>query len=375
MLQLVFPHLPRALIEQMPQYLERSGFRLDTEHGAREYPAGQIVDYEINRASGDLYKLTCLSPKDAPPFEPYRVSFARDSHGFRNAEPWRPLVDLAIIGDSFVAAEAISDPFWRGIAEASLVLGLPGSGTIEQRRIFEAFAAPREPKTAVLAYFAGNDLKDSALFADMLAKGETYRDRAHQGKQPLEYSVLFNLMLQLRQAFAASSTPCHYPQAAQTSPPQPVAFYDEFLAVFRLDAERMRDSESFRQTSASIADMAAVQKERGHRFVLMYIPQKAELYWRLLSEESKAAIVARLNQQFEIPGGVIDANLAVQRDLVAKLADELSIEFLDLSQPLAEAIADGLQPYFFADTHWNQIGHDIARIALLELLNQTNLDG
>ncbi|MCY3780467.1 MAG: hypothetical protein OXG78_09185 [Chloroflexi bacterium] len=375
LLQLVFPHLPQALIEQMPQYLERSGFRLETEHGAREYPAGQIVDYEITRASGDLYKLTCLSPNDAPPFESYRVSFVRDSHGFRNAEPWLALTDLVIIGDSFVAAEAIVDPFWEGIVESKLVLGLPGSGAIEQQRVFETFAAPREPKTVVLAYFAGNDLKDNSMFTDLLAKGESYTDRTHQGKQAFEYSVLFNLILYLRQAFDTDSTPCHYPQAAQTSPPQPVAFYDEFLAVLRLDAETLRDSETFRLTSVSIAEMAAVQHARGDRFVLMYIPQKAELYWALLGEESKATVVSRLNRQFEISGGsVIDANLSAQRDLLAKLAEELGIEFLDLTPPLADAIADGLQPYFFADTHWNQVGHNIARIALLDQLNQSNLD-
>ena len=38
--QLAFPGLPRQLIQRMPQYRERSGFQLRTEHGARESPPG-----------------------------------------------------------------------------------------------------------------------------------------------------------------------------------------------------------------------------------------------------------------------------------------------------------------------------------------------
>ncbi len=374
-LQFAFLQLPQVLIEQMPQYLERSGFRLETAHGAREYPAGQTVDYKITQASGDLYRLTCLSPEDAPPFQPYHVEFRRDAHGFRNEEPWPDRVDLAIIGDSFVAAEAINIPFWRDLPESSLVLGLPGSGTLEQQRLYEYFAAAREPKTVVLAYFGGNDLSDNANYAEMLRLGETFRTRAHKGKHLLDYSILFNLALYLRKAIDPAAGSCHYPQMAMTEPSTPLAFYDEFLPVLALDYAIMRDSESFRLTGVSIAEMAASQLARGGRFVLMYMPQKAELYWQLLSDQSRVAIVSQLEAVYEIDGFQnIDANLSVQRVLLRELAEELGIEFLDLTAPLAAAIAEGQRPYFFADTHWNQVGHNIARIALLERLNQSNLD-
>ena len=66
-LQLAFPHLPKVLIEQMPQYLERIGYRLNTEHGARQLPADEVVEYEVSELSGDLYHLSCLLPADAQP--------------------------------------------------------------------------------------------------------------------------------------------------------------------------------------------------------------------------------------------------------------------------------------------------------------------
>ena len=153
-LQLAFPRLPGAIIEQMPQYRARMGFRLDTAHGLQEYPPNEAVSYEISRASGDLYKLTCLSPDSAPPFESYRVSFQRDSRGYRNPEPWPDKARIVILGDSFTAAEAIIAPYWQDLSDSMLVLGLPGSGTLQQQRLLEAYALPREPEiVVVLAYF------------------------------------------------------------------------------------------------------------------------------------------------------------------------------------------------------------------------------
>ena len=65
----------------------------------------------------------------------------------------------------------------------------------------------------------------------------------------------------------------------------------------------------------------------------MYIPQKAELYWTALSRQSKDAIVSQLGKQLDIPGvASIDENLSVQRDLMAELATDLGIGFLDLTR-------------------------------------------
>ncbi|MYD10973.1 MAG: hypothetical protein F4X02_13140 [Chloroflexi bacterium] len=374
-LQLAFPRLPAAIIEQMPQYRARMGFRLDAAHGLQEYPAGETVNYEITKSSGDLYKLTCLSPDSAPPFDSYRVSFQRDWRGFRNPEPWPDKLALAIIGDSFTAAEAIVSPFWHGLSDSMLVLGLPGSGTLQQQRLLEAFALPRDPDVVVLAFFAGNDLQDSLAFHQKLAANGGDSSAGEARKSPLDYSVLFNIAYSLRRSVLRQDLPCHHPQHALTEPPTPVAFYDRFLSVFALDIETLRESEMFRVTRDSIAEMAAMLAAKGSRLMLMYIPQKAELYWELLSDESKAAILAG-GQVFDaaVESRVVSANLAAQRRLIAELAGELDIAFLDLTPALSGAISVGEQPYFYADTHWNQAGHNIARIALLDFLNQSNLE-
>lgn len=375
-LQFAFPSLPQFIIEYMPQYLERMGHRLVTEHGVREYPAGETLEYEVTPQSGDLYQLTCITPADAQHFEPYKVSFKRDAHGFRNAEPWPDDVDLVVIGDSFTAAELIQRPYWQGLSDSMLVLAVPGTGTLEHQRLFDAFALPRLPKIVVLAFFAGNDLNDAKSFADMQRQRITLRDSLHRNKTPLDYSVVFRLLQYLSEATTpVPENSCHYPVIAHTDPPTPVAFYRKFLPMLGTDKESLLQSEELQLARSSITEMATALKSNDAELLLLYIPQKAEIYWDYLDDASKESIIAVESRDRRLDGlDKIDENLSVQRDVMRELADELAIAFVDTTPWLEEALRAGQSPYFFADTHWNQQGHNIARNALLDFLNQSNLE-
>ena len=370
-LQLAFLRLPQELIQRMPQYRERSGFRLVTDHGAREAPAGEVVEIRVDQYSGDLLRLTCLSANDARFFQPYTVKFTRDQHGFRNEEPWQNELDLVVVGDSFTAAEAIQHPFWAGLSGSMLALAFPGSGTIEQRLLLEAFGLPRNPDTVVLAYFAGNDLTDNQVFEDLQREGKSIADHGHQNRSPFEYLVTVHLALYLRDTIDKSNmTTCHYPQATRADPPMPVAFFDTMLPILALDTEALRASDMFQTTLSSIVDMAQQLEKGGIRFVMMYIPQKAELYWPYLAPESKEAIALAVSQDLSpLSPEMIDKHVSVQRDLWKSIATELKFEFLDMTPALRSAIENGKSPYFFADTHWNQSGHDLAREQLQKSLN------
>ena len=375
-LQLAFPLLPPNIIRDMPQYEERLGFRLETEHGVHEFPALQNVHYNITTHFGDLFDLTCVEPADVPPFEPYEVSFQRDSHGFRNAEPWREDVSLVVLGDSFTNGASIQRPFWQDLAESMLVLAVPGTGTLEHQRIFDAFALPRQPETVVLAFFSGNDLEDSQRFHDMLRQGMTRRDLAHRYKNPHEYTVLFHLLLHLGEGATPGSTiECHYPVIAQTNPPTPLAFFRMFLNQLGEDEASLLQSEKLRLVKTSISEMASALAAESAELILMYIPHKAELYWRHLDAATKEKIIAAESRDRKLTGlNKIDDNLATQREVMRNVADEIGIDFLDLTPHFSAAIDAGAQPFFLADTHWNQQGHNIARNALLDFLNQSNLE-
>lgn len=376
-LQLAFPHLPKVLIEQMPQYQARIGYVLDAQHGARQLPASQDVEYFVTPQGGDLYNYpgACVSQANVQRFEPYRVSFKRDKHGFRNEEPWPDTIDLVVLGDSFTAAEVIQRPYWQGLSDSMLVLALPGSGTVEQQLLFEAFALPQKPKTTVLAYFAGNDLEDNGYLSWMDAKDMTWRDIPHLYKHAHDYSVVFRLAQYLAaSALQSVQRNCHYPLIARTELPTPVIFYRYFLPQLRLNMFDLLASEKMRLTRTSISEIASAMQAAGGELILMYIPTKIEIYWEYLDDESKEKFIAIESRDYGV-GGLkhLEPNLHVQRQVMREFADEIDIAFLDLTPSLQAAVQDGITPYFVADTHWNQQGHDIARIALLDFLNGTTL--
>ena len=376
-LLLGFTLLPYDLISDMPQYLERIGWKLHADHGAREYPAGQVVQREVTALSGDLYRISCLAPRDAQPMKPYRVSFRRDRHGFRNADPWPDDVDLVVIGDSFTNAALNQTPYWQGLPFSTLGLGMGASGTLEQQRLFEAYGLPRAPETLIVGFFAGNDLRDNEQFAQMLRDGLTWRDLRHQNDEPQEYLVIWNAMQWLVRLTETEQTApwCHYPYVAATEPPRPIAFYHKFVRTLGMDQLEFRQSEGWQLTRDSLQAMASAMRANDGEVILMYIPTKSELYWKYLDFNAKAWLIGHETRRFgNMPEpAVIDENYQNQRDIMRETAHELGIAFLDLTLPLDEAIRAGLSPYFFADIHWNQLGHDIARNALLDFLNRPAL--
>lgn len=369
-LHLAFTLLPTNLTQRMPQYRQRTGFRLRTEHGAREYPAGESVDLLITPQSGDLYRISCLEPVNMEIFDPYLVSYVRDSHGFRNPEPWADDVEIVILGDSFVAAESVQAPFWHDLSESMLVFGLPGSGTLEQALLLNAFGLPRNPELVVLAFFAGNDMTDSLVFSELRAQGLTFADQVYRNRSPLEFLVTVHIALYVRDMVIPSTQSCHYPQFAQTAPPTPVSFFDEMLPMLAMDRDSLRKSKMYAVTEIGLIEMANALRENGVRFLLMYIPQKAEVFWGYLDAEAKQQIANALRKQnAAITVESIDNNLSTQADLIRDLSIANGIDFIDLSPALRSAIESGSSPYFFADTHWNQHGHNIARQALRDRLN------
>ena len=100
-LQLLFLHLPPNLIQRMPQYQDRAGYRLETEHGARELPANTQIDVLVTPLSGDLYRLELprrerwpsLSPVIASAISAIIAASATPSPG-RTISSWRSWADF-----------------------------------------------------------------------------------------------------------------------------------------------------------------------------------------------------------------------------------------------------------------------------------------
>ena len=128
-------------------------------------------------------------------------------------------------------------------------------------------------------------------------------------------------------------------------------------------------------TKMSISEMASTLTASDGKLIIMYIPTKMEIYWNYLDDESKGKYIAIESREYNVGGlKYLDPNMHVQRQVMRELAAEIGVSFFDLTPALEDAIRAGQSPYFFADTHWNQVGHDIVRSALLDFLNRSNLD-
>lgn len=383
LLQLSFNHLPSALQQRLPQAPIRYGIRFDTTHGAREYPAYEQVNLTVGPYSGDLFAISCLSPMDAEIFNAYNVRYTRDAHGFRNQEPWPQDVHLVVVGDSFTAAESINSPFWMGITDATLAFGLPGSGSLEQSKLLNSYGISRRPEIVLMAYFSGNDLTDTWRFYQAEKNSETLYEMANHERQPWEYLVTFQSFMLLRDIFFHQSRACHYPITIRNG--ESVAFYDEFLSLSTLSYDNLITSALYQQTRNAIVASADNAKMAGATFILMYIPHKSEVYWDLLTDSQKhligehvkawafneADIITR--EDVANSADLIEAHLPTQRQLLTNLATTEGFLWLDLTPYLQQATKEGLRPYFFADTHWNQNGHDFVRSILQAFLRENQL--
>ncbi|MBK8026428.1 MAG: hypothetical protein IPK19_34835 [Chloroflexi bacterium] len=347
----------------------RLGITSDPATGARHFPAGAVVQRTLDGRSGDLYALSCLTPPSEPLFEPYTVRFTRDAQGFRNAPDLPATVDLVVLGDSFTEAESVQQPFWESLAPTVYNLGLPDSGTLEQLALLKAHGLARGPKTVVLAYFGGNDLQNNADFAALRAANQTYESRAWRA--PL---AQFLVTPRLVAFLAAPRLTCPYPiQDRQSSP---LAFYEPFFANAMLPPDALRQTEPWKLTSDALRETATATKAAGVRFIVVYIPFKAQTHVEQLTDAQLADLRARVSPEpfgYELHTAAPFSLEAfdAQRALLAELAAESGFEFLDLTPAFRAAAARGEQRYFYGDTHWNQNGHDMAHDQIAAVLAES----
>lgn len=78
---------------------------------------------------------------------------------------------------------------------------------------------------------------------------------------------------------------------------------------------------------------------------------------------------------FPPDGGIKDAagELGPFRDFVSQWAERTRIPLLDLTEPLIDSAGQGEIPWFWGDTHMNEIGQSVAAQALRSCLEASSL--
>lgn len=311
----------------------------------------------VGTTRGNFAEVYCLPAEESRSY-PYELRY--DHNGFRNASDVET-ASITVLGDSYT--EAVNVPI-----EATLTsqlerisglrvtnLGLSGYGPQQELIVLRRFALPLKPKVIVWAFYEGNDLQGMRSFelqteslrAGRLRTGPTLRQRSFV-KNVLEY---------LRRV----SSPC-----------RPRGDADRFFGLFRLKddtkvkmyfreqplAHDLRSSEPLPSLGQIIGEAYRLSAQRGALFVFLFVPAKYRVYSRFVEIPGES----------ELWSWQLDDFAGSLRALVTGIS--ANIGFLDLTDSLMAAAAEGVLVYFEDDSHLSPEGHRVAAKTLWSYLQE-----
>jgi len=282
--------------------------------------------------------------------------------------------------------------------------GTAGFGPGQERRVLEEYVLRRRPRVVVVAFFAGNDLQDAERFK-RFEQDASFRPSFAYGWQFKEVVARFDNLYVVSVArgiaslFAPSAPGREEPSEAHgysgDDPAEPgatragfdrglftvpvagrtlrFAFLPAYLNTLRFSRGELEAWPGWALTREAYRDMSREARAAGARFVVMFIPHKAQVYLPLLRASLPPAelardLVATLRQPFQ-PLHPLDLeamleNRLAMNGLMRDFCAQEGIEFLDLTEALQARVARGQNVYFPDDSHWNAAGHETASEAL-----------
>lgn len=344
----------------------------------------------------------------------HRYGFSSDGEGFRNAAI-RDAIDVAALGDSFTDALTMAaEDSWPAQLERRLGLivqnyGTAGFGPQQERLVLQDYALTHHPRVVVLAFFAGNDIRDAERF-------EEFERGDHNVTQPTigwpirdvviradTWYVTSALQAAARAATADAATPANTVADASGGPsvsPSPAetphfdrgvftvpvnghalrfAFMPPYLNLLRYSEDDLAARRGWTLALENIRAMQRVSSAAGARFVLMFIPFKSQVYLPLLERTFPGEDLAKA-LHFSLPDmpappdlALLSRNRLAQNALMRRFCAGAGIPYLDLTTALQERVENGENMYFPDDSHLNEAGEALTAATLAGFLRQQGL--
>jgi hypothetical protein len=276
---------------------------------------------------------------------PMPFAFRADRHGFRNAED-RATADIILLGDSMlvgalVAADRIASTRLDALLPDTVMqVALIGIGVQEQHDLLRQTGIDLAGRTVVQFVFEGNDLLDSRSYRNPPA-AEPASDR----------SLLMGLWNLATRATGRSGNPESLD----------VCRIDDQLYTFLWTDRAFRGHEDeIPHVTDALASFAADLRQSGGRLHVVYVPTK----FRVLGEQCNFPADSRLRN--------VADHLSPLRAALRDWAAQEDVALLDLTDPLQTAARAGDIPWFWGDTHWNAMGHEVTANALARWLAGIN---
>ncbi|MEZ4771272.1 MAG: GDSL-type esterase/lipase family protein [Caldilineales bacterium] len=284
--------------------------------------------------------------------------------GFRDIGAIEPAYAVAV-GDSFTwgtnvaAAETWVERLQDRLAAPVLNLGVRGYGPSQYQIVTEDHGLIHHPRVVIWGFFTGNDIANSADYADWVAGGKGDPDfigRVDVAPGFLAQHVrLYELakLLLHRGVYQQGSGALSLPQ---TGGPKWL-FYPKDLQTLA-DSSSPRIARGWELTQQAIRETAAAAAAAGAELVILVIPSKELVYWPLI-------------------GRHLDNPEAFHLDEPVRALDDFcrqeALHCLDLTPAFAEQTQAGTELYFRQDAHWNAAGHQLAADLLANYLTEQGL--
>lgn len=331
--------------------------------------------------------------------ETVRVHFVTDENGFRNPPPLAPSYDIVVGGDSFTVGVEVQAP-WPTLLEQYtdlevLSLAVPGAGPQAEAEAVKAYGLPKTPNVVIIAYFEGNDLRDTVLYErarnQLVSLREAYLSEASWDRSLVVLTWLRVLAADFVQGMglahesaAQNESVAIYPVEAMLNGKRlRLSFLDGYVSMLTAHRTDIKASQNYRLATASLLDVKHASERIGARFLLVYIPSKAHVYLPLM-KHGVVEQVTKTIPKVELSDGVLVfdsstiglsaqdflAHIHDQIQVLREFAADRDIEFIDLTPHFQAEAERGEELYFQFSTHWNNRGHQLAAEVLAQYLAQ-----
>lgn len=273
--------------------------------------------------------------------------------GFRGGTLGGPVWGAAF-GDSFTFAAGMDhESTWvarlaRMTNREILNFGTPGQGPHQYTRIFQKYGVRFRPKLVLYALFP-NDLKDGVRFeAPPANRQPRMTPKRFMKRYSASYNIFSNVSRSLKRIWKTDTR--------------------DSIGVKLLD-RRLRDpygisdarfASAWAASARQIEDAIAESKRINATFVLLYFPQKEEVYWELAKERIKDI-------------DVFKERIDRLRNATLAFCATREVLCLDLTSALKSRGLRGEQLYYPLDIHWNQKGNALVAQEIYQFLVEKKL--
>jgi len=360
---------------------------------------------------GDIVRMGFIPPAVAEG-RLHQYPLRTDAEGFRN-NATREDIEVAALGDSFT--DALTMPIeaaWT--SELERIIGLPvqnygtaGFGPQQELLVLEDYALRHRPRVVVLAFFAGNDIRDAEAF-ELFQKAGGKVEAPKLG-WPIKDIVTRADTWYVVNAIQAAAVATHpspsedhkdgtplldrEPLAPGASPgfdrgmfTVPVngstlrwAFMPPYLNLLNFPEREWTARRGWALTRDSLTAMQRRSQEVGAEFVLLFLPFKSQVYLPLLERTFSRDQLAKAFQ-FSLGRtisaediGQMSRNRLAQNALMRRFCEEAAIPFLDMTEALQAHVDAGENMYFPDDSHLNEAGAAVVARSLAVFLQDRAL--